>query len=144
MPLRVTQVGSLTRPHPLPMDSTQVHSITKPTALPAIPPTPNEETPSALGVTATELTRSAGEPVASVDRLKQEPPCKPSWMSSTAPTSGGSQCRQVAFEGFGSLDEAVEAGIIVRHATGCGGGLRLPGAALGWERRAGGPDPVRQ
>ena len=106
----ITQVGSLTETASPTLDSTQVHSITKPTALPAIPPTPNIETPSSLGVTTTELNGEqvnlwypwTGSTGAAFQTMLDEFSRTNQW---------GITVQASAFEGFGSLDDAVEAGL---------------------------------
>ena len=87
------------------------HSLSKPTRVPAIPPTPNEETPSPLGVTGVDLR---GVQV----RLWQP------WTGSTGAVlksmvdefnhtnQWGIQVSINSYEGFGKLDEAVETAII--------------------------------
>ncbi len=105
-----TQVSSLTHTASPTQDGTQVHSLSKPTALPDIPPTPNIETPSTLGVTASELN--------GVEVSLWYP-----WTGSTGAAfqsmlDGFSRTNQWgitvqagAFEGFGSLDDAAEASL---------------------------------
>jgi multiple sugar transport system substrate-binding protein len=91
--------------------STQIQSKNTPTSLPAIPPTPNEKTPSTLGMTAAELagvqvslwhpwTGAEGEALANIleefNRTNQ-------W---------GITVQMSGFEGFGRLDEAVESALL--------------------------------
>ena len=103
----ITQVSSLTQTASPTLDSTQLHNPSKPTTLPDIPPTPNIETPSSLGVTASELngievsfwypwTGSTG--IAFQSMLDE--------FSRT--NQWGITVQAGAFEGFGSLDDAVE------------------------------------
>ena len=89
----------------------QEHSLSKPTSLPAIPPTPNEETPSPLSVTGAELrgvqvslwhpwTGSTG---AALQAILDEFNRTNQW---------GITVQASAYEGFGRLDEAVESAAI--------------------------------
>lgn len=88
-----------------------VNSMAKPTELPEIPPTPNEVTPSTLGVTSAELhgvqvtlwqpwTGATGEALKAIledySRTNQ-------W---------GIKVNIESFEGFGRMDEAMETAII--------------------------------
>jgi ABC-type glycerol-3-phosphate transport system substrate-binding protein len=93
------------------LGSTPVHRLSKPTSLPAIPPTPNEETPSALGVTGAELrgvqvslwhpwTGSTG---AALQTILDEFNRTNQW---------GITVQASAYEGFGRLDEAMESAVI--------------------------------
>jgi len=90
--------------------STQTHSNNTPTSLPAIPPTPNERTPSPLGVAASELrglqvkfwlpwTGATGTALQAIldefNRTNQ-------W---------GITVQMSAYEGFGRLDEAMESAL---------------------------------
>ena len=97
----LSQTASPTR------DSTQEQRNHTPTSLPAIPPTPNEKTPSPLGVTMTALnglqvslwhpwTGSTGE---TLQAILEEFSRTNRW---------GITIRPSAYEGFGRLDEAVE------------------------------------
>ncbi len=90
--------------------TSEVHSLSKPTKVPAIPPTPNEETPSSLGVTGAELrgvqvrlwhpwTGSTG---AAFQTLVDEFNNTNQW---------GIHVSVNTYEGFGRLDEAVESAI---------------------------------
>jgi multiple sugar transport system substrate-binding protein len=107
---KVTQVELLSQTTSPTQNVTQVHSLSKPTSLPDIPPTPNENTPSLLGVTAAELhgvqvsiwypwTGPMGTVLQTIldefNRTNQ-------W---------GITVQASTYEGFGRLDEAVEAGI---------------------------------
>ena len=106
----ITQVSSLTQTASPTLDSTQVHSSSKPTALPDIPPTPNIETPSTLGVTASELNGVevslwypwTGSTGAAFQSMLDEFSRTNQW---------GITVQAGAFEGFGSLDDAVEASL---------------------------------
>lgn len=95
----------------LPAQSTaEVHSLSKPTPVPAIPPTPNEETPSPLGVTSADLrgvdvslwqpwTGTTGEVLhAMVDEFNQT-------------NQWGIHVSVNSYEGFGRLDEAMESAV---------------------------------
>jgi ABC-type glycerol-3-phosphate transport system substrate-binding protein len=93
-------------------ESTQVHSSNTPTSLPDIPSTPNEKTPSALGVTANELRGLevslwypwTGEKGAALQAILDEFNRTNKWKI-TVQTS--------AFEDFGRLDEAVESALLL-------------------------------
>jgi multiple sugar transport system substrate-binding protein len=109
----ITQVGSFSQTAASTPDSTQGHNLSKPTQLPAIPPTPNEGTPSTLGVTTAELR--------GVQVTLWQP-----WTGTTGTlmqtildefsrtNQWGITVQTSAFEGFGRLDEAVEAGITTK------------------------------
>ncbi len=109
----ITQVGSLTQTAAPSQGSTQVHSLSKPTALPAIPPTPNIETPSSLDVTSSELNGVqvslwypwTGSTGAVFQTMLDEFSRTNQW---------GITVQASAFEGFGSLDDAVEAGLTTK------------------------------
>src|SRR4030042_1249576 len=106
----ITQVSSLTQTASPTQDSTQVNSSSKPTALPDIPPTPNIETPSTLGVTAAELNEVevslwypwTGSMGVAFQTMLDEFSRTNQW---------GITVQAGAFEGFGSLDDAVEASL---------------------------------
>ena len=106
----ITQVGLLSQTPAPTLDTTQAHSRGKPTSLPAIPPTPNENTPSPLGITAVELhgvqvslwhpwTGSTGTVMQTIlDDFNRN-------------NQWGIRVQASNYEGFGRLDEAVEASI---------------------------------
>ncbi len=106
----ITQTA-LPQTTPQTQSTAEVHSLSKPTPVPAIPPTPNEETPSPLGVTSADLR---GVQV----RLWQP------WATQTGTAlqtmvdefnrtnQWGIQVSVNSYEGFGRLDEAVESAII--------------------------------
>jgi ABC-type glycerol-3-phosphate transport system substrate-binding protein len=106
----ITQLGSSSQTPATILDSTEVHNLTKPTSLPAIPPTPNEKTPSNLGVTASELNGVqvslwhpwTGSTGAVIQTILDEFSRTNQW-GITVQVSG--------YEGFGRLDEAMEAAI---------------------------------
>lgn len=91
--------------------STQIQSKNTPTSLPAIPPTPNEKTPSSLGVTASELNGVqvslwhawTGAEREALENILDE-------FNRTNPW--GFTVQAVGFEGFGRLDEAVESALL--------------------------------
>lgn len=91
--------------------STQAQSRNTPTPLPAIPPTPNEKTPSSLGVTAADLQgvqvnlwhSRAGATGEELEGLLDEFNRTNSW---------GITVHSSAYEGFGRLDEAVESALL--------------------------------
>ncbi len=109
--ITATEEASLAQTASPTLGSTQLHSLNKPTSLPAIPPTPNEETPSPLGVTGAELrgvqvslwhpwTGSTG---AALQAILDEFNRTNQW---------GITVQASAYEGFGRLAEAVESAII--------------------------------
>lgn len=91
--------------------STQVQSSKTLTPLPAIPPTPNEKTPSPLGVTATELSGVnvnlwypwTGATGAALQAILDEFNRTNQW---------GITVQVSAYEGFGRLDDAVESALL--------------------------------
>ncbi len=91
--------------------STQAHSNNTPTSLPAIPPTPNERTPSTLGVTTTELRGLqvdlwhpwTGATGAALQAILDEFNRTNQW---------GISVQISAYESFGRLDEAAESALI--------------------------------
>jgi multiple sugar transport system substrate-binding protein len=107
---KLTQVGQLSQTAASSLDGTQVHNIGKPTSLPTIPPTPNEKTPSTLGGTAAELrgvqvrlwhpwTGSTGTVLQTIlDEFSRT-------------NQWGITVQTSTYEGFGRLDEAMEAAI---------------------------------
>jgi multiple sugar transport system substrate-binding protein len=109
-PATITQTA-LPNITPLAQSTAEVHSLSKPTPVPAIPPTPNEETPSPLGVTSADLrgvdvtlwqpwTGTTGEAMQTmVDEFNQT-------------NQWGIHVSVNAYEGFGRLDEAVESAVI--------------------------------
>lgn len=106
----ITQEGLLSQTVVPTLDSTQVHSMGKPTSLPTIPPTPNVKMPSALGVTAADLQGMqvilwhpwSGSSGAILQTILNEFNRSNPW---------GIIVQTSAFEGFGRLDEAMEAAI---------------------------------
>jgi multiple sugar transport system substrate-binding protein len=106
----ITQEGLLSQTVVPTLDSTQVHSMGKPTSLPTIPPTPNMKTPSTLGVTAADLQGVqvrlwhpwAGSTGAILQTILDEFNRSNQW---------GIIVQTSAYEGFGRLDEAMEAAI---------------------------------
>ncbi len=106
----ITQVSSLTQIASSTQDGTPVHSSSIPTAFPDIPPTPNIETPSTLGVTASDLNGVevslwypwTGSMGAAFQTMLDEFSHTNQW---------GITVQAGAFEGFGSLDDAVEASL---------------------------------
>ncbi len=100
-------LGSTASPAP---GSTQAHSKNTPTPLPAIPSTPNERTPSTLGVTTTELRGLqldlwhpwTGAVSAALQAILDEFNHTNKW---------GITVQAYAYEGFGRLDEAVESSL---------------------------------
>ena len=100
-------LASTTSPAP---GSTQAHSKNTPTPLPAIPSTPNERTPSTLGVTTTELRGLqldlwhpwTGAVSAALQAILDEFNHTNKW---------GITVQAYAYEGFGRLDEAVESSL---------------------------------
>lgn len=97
---------------PASQSTAEVHSLSKPTKVPAIPPTPNEQTPSSLSVTGAELhgvqvrlwhpwTGSTG---AALKALVDEFNSTNQW---------GIHVSVNSYEGFGRLDEAMESAIIL-------------------------------
>ena len=106
----VTPAGLLSPTASPTQNSTKVHIINKPTPLPAIPPTPNVETPSPLGVSV-EVLRDVqvslwhpwtGSSGTVLQTLLDEFNRTNQW---------GISVQASAYEGFGSLDEAVESAI---------------------------------
>ena len=95
--------------------STQANRNNTPTSLPAIPPTPNERTPSTLGVTAAELrglqvnlwhpwTGATGDALQAIlDEFNRT-------------NKWGITVQASAYEGFGRLDEAVESAMTAKGA----------------------------
>ena len=91
--------------------STQVQSNKTPTSLPAIPPTPNEKTPSYLSVTASELSGVqvnlwhpwTGAKGAAMQAILDEFNRTNQW---------GITVQMSAYEDFGRLDEAVESALL--------------------------------
>ncbi len=91
--------------------STEVHSLSKPTAVPPIPPTPNEETPSPLGVSGTDLQGVqvtlwhpwSGSSKAALQNILDEFNLTNQW---------GIHARASSYNGFGALDEAVDTAIM--------------------------------
>ena len=89
----------------------EVHSLSKPTFIPPIPPTPNEETPSPLGVSGTDLQGVqvtlwhpwTGSTEGALQAILDEFNRTNQW---------GIQVQANAYPGFGALDEAVETSII--------------------------------
>jgi multiple sugar transport system substrate-binding protein/sn-glycerol 3-phosphate transport system substrate-binding protein len=95
----------------IPQSTAEIHRLNKPTSVPAIPPTPNEETPSPLGVTSADLreaqvrlwqpwTGKTGDVLqAMVDEFNRT-------------NQWGIHVSVSSFEGFGRLDEEMESAII--------------------------------
>jgi multiple sugar transport system substrate-binding protein len=91
--------------------STQAQSRNTPTSLPAIPPTPNEKTPSSLGVTAADLQgvqvnlwhSLTGVAGAEFEGILDEFNRTNLW---------GITVHASDYEGFGRLDEAVESALL--------------------------------
>ena len=91
--------------------STEVHSLSKPTVVPPIPPTPNEETPSPLGVSGTDLQGVqvtlwhpwSGSNKAALQAILDEFNRTNQW---------GIHVRASSYNGFGELDEAVDTAIM--------------------------------
>ncbi len=89
---------------------TEQHLLSKPSAIPNIPPTPNEVTPSNLGVTSAELNGLqvkvwypwTGSKGAAFQALLDE-------FSST--NQWGIKAVGVAYEGFGRMEEAVDSAV---------------------------------
>jgi multiple sugar transport system substrate-binding protein len=94
-----------------PPGSTQVQARNAPTLLPAIPPTPNEKTPSALGVTADQLRGVqvnlwhpwTGANGAALQSILEEFNLTNQW---------GITVQASPYEGFGRLDEAMESALL--------------------------------
>ncbi len=114
--------------------STQNHADSTSTPLPAITSTPNVKTPSALGLTADQLRGLqvslwhpwSGSMGAVLQSLLDEFNRTNQW---------GVTIQASAYEGFGRLDEAVEAALVSTQDfgffTGCTDRLWLSGATLG-------------
>jgi multiple sugar transport system substrate-binding protein len=91
--------------------STEVHQLGKPTEIPAIPPTPNEVTPSPLGVTSSELQGIqltlwhpwTGANATALKTILDEYSRTNQW---------GITVNVTEYEGFGPLDEAVDSAVI--------------------------------
>ncbi len=91
--------------------ATEVHSLSKPTKVPPIPPTPNEETPSPLGVSGSDLQGVqvtlwhpwTGASKATLEAILDEFNSTNQW---------GIHARASSYNGFGGLDEAVDSAII--------------------------------
>jgi ABC-type glycerol-3-phosphate transport system substrate-binding protein len=108
-PATITQTAVLQATSPT-QNNTEVHSLNKPTTVPAIPSTPNEETPSPLGVTSADLrgvqvrlwhpwTGATGSVLQSlVDEFNRT-------------NQWGINVSVNSYEGFGALDDAVESAI---------------------------------
>jgi multiple sugar transport system substrate-binding protein/sn-glycerol 3-phosphate transport system substrate-binding protein len=92
-------------------ENSQVHTLIKPTELPEVPPTPNEVTPSMLGVTSADLRGIqvtlwypwAGETGDAFKTMLDEYSRTNQW---------GITVNTSSYEGFGRLDEAVDSAII--------------------------------
>ncbi len=114
---RVSQAGVATQAATSASVSTQLRSTSPPTPLPAIPATPNEQTPSSLGVTSSELrglTVSlwhpwSGDAGAQFDSILAEFNRTNRW---------GVTVQSSDYEGFGRLDEAVEAALVANTLPG--------------------------
>jgi multiple sugar transport system substrate-binding protein len=95
---------------PIPQTTGEAHSLSKPTRVPAIPPTPNEETPSSLGVTSADLRGVqvrlwqpwTGTTGAALEAMVDEFNRTNQW---------GIHVSVNSYEGFGRLDEAMESAI---------------------------------
>jgi multiple sugar transport system substrate-binding protein len=93
-----------------PADS-QPNSLIKPTEIPAVPPTPNEVTPSALGVTSADLHGIqinlwhpwSGTLAEELQSILDDYSRTNKW---------GITINATSYEGFGRLDEAVETAVI--------------------------------
>ena len=109
-PVIATQAALSPTATPYPR-TTQAQGRNTPTPLPAIPPTPNEKTPSYLGVTTNELRGVhvnlwhpwTGESEVVLDNLLDEFNRTNLW---------GITVEASAYEGFGRLDEAVETALL--------------------------------
>jgi multiple sugar transport system substrate-binding protein len=105
-----TQVALSQADTPTP-GSTQVPAKYTATLIPAIPPTPNEKTPSALGVTATQLQGVqvnlwypwVGSNGAEIQSIVEEFNHSNNW---------GITVQANPYEGFGRLDEAMESALL--------------------------------
>jgi len=104
------QAGVLTQTVVPTRNITPVESTSTSTPLPAVPPTPNEQTPSALGVTSSELrglTVTIWHPWTGTEGLALQ-----ALLDEFNRTNRwGITVNSSAFDGFGRLDEAVEAGL---------------------------------
>lgn len=106
----VTQAAVLAQTASSAPGSTTAHNSNTPTVLPDIPPTPNERTPSTLGVTASELTGLkvslwhpwTGATGAALQAILDEFNRTNKW---------GITVQTSPYEGFGRLDEAVESAL---------------------------------
>jgi ABC-type glycerol-3-phosphate transport system substrate-binding protein len=109
-PATITQTA-LSQTIPSTQNTAEVHSLNKPTPVPAIPSTPNEETPSPLGVTSADLRAVqvrlwqpwTGQTGAALQTMVDEFNRTNQW---------GIHVSVSSYEGFGRLDEAMESGII--------------------------------
>jgi multiple sugar transport system substrate-binding protein len=103
----ITQTGGMSQTAIPTQRNTQIASINTTTPLPAIPSTPNEKTPSSLGVTSEELRGLmvslwhpwTGAAEAGLQTILDEFNRTNRW---------GITVQARAYEGFGKLDEAVE------------------------------------
>jgi multiple sugar transport system substrate-binding protein len=108
-PAVITQTVS-TPATPPTQATVEVHSMSKPTLVPPIPPTPNEETPSPLGVNGADLRGVqvrlwqpwTGARGTALESLVDEFNRTNQW---------GIHVTVNSYEGFGRLDEAVESSI---------------------------------